>query len=154
MTGKSRPLATVAGWFSSVSKLGEERTRARCCPSSASSWMSSAKFEASQPIPREKGFDPASAPTSGAGKKAAVEGRTPPASVGATVPAAVPRMSTMGEFEPVRGVHAPPQITPRDRASIRTISTSRASMRTDGAARSTLSMNSRILTNSRAYRAR
>ena len=51
----------------------------------------------------------------------------------------------MGPLDEVRGVHAPPQMTPSERASCRDISTSRASMWIEGAGRSTLSTKSLIL---------
>ena len=111
--------------------------------------MSRAKFDASQPSPKPKGVDPASKPPivpSAAGKLAAVVGVAAPLDSAEIGPSGgAPRTSTMGPLDEVRGVHAPPQMTPSERASCRDISTSRASMWIEGAGRSTLSMNSLIL---------
>ena len=145
MIGIFWPLATVAGWLSVVNRLGAERTRARLCPSSAWIWTSSAKFDASHPMPKPNGVAPASSEPSWAGKLAAVVGDPAPSvSEDTGPPGGAPFTSMTGPLEPVRGVHAPPQITPRDRASARDISTRRASIRTEGDARSIRSMNSLI----------
>src|SRR5262245_45387474 len=110
--------------------------------------MSRAKFDASQPSPRPNGVAPASTPVREvvtAGKLAAVVGVVGPIADWAGPPGGAPLTSITGPLSAVRGVHAPPQMTPRDRASSRVISTSRASMRIDGADRSILSRNSLIL---------
>jgi hypothetical protein len=75
MIGILLPLAIVAGSFSRVMRLGDEMIRARFSPSRACSWISSARFDASQPRARPKRFPWANAgPSTEAGKLAAVDG--------------------------------------------------------------------------------
>ena len=90
--------------------------RARRCPSRACIWMSSAKFDASQPIPRPKGVAPASSEPSEAGKLAAVVGVAAPAVSPETgPPGGAPRTSRMGPLVGARRPQATPDHAERPR---------------------------------------